>query len=69
MTGMFYQYGKECEFSGLDLSSFNTSKVDRCSTMLSDIKLKTITLGKNFNLDLSTSGASLTDSSGNKDST
>ena len=45
MTEMFSNYGKQCVFSELNLSLFNTGIIKYYSKMLSGVKLKSITLG------------------------
>ena len=61
---MFANYGQNRMISSLDLSSFNTSEVTNFTKMLIGMKLKSITLGADFNLYLGPSGACLTNSSG-----
>ena len=56
-------------FESLYLSNFNTSQVKHSSNFLSNRKLKSITLGKDFSLDLTSSNAGLTNSSGVQDAT
>ena len=65
MSSMFQNYGYESTsaFSNLNLSSFNTDKVTNCSNMLYDFKLSSITLGSDFSMDLTSSGAKLCNSS------
>ena len=64
MSQMFQNYGYKSTFEGLDLSSFNTSKVSNLDDMLDGIKLKTIKISQSFILNLGSIG--LTNSSGSK---
>ena len=69
MSYMFYNYASSVQIESLDISGFDTKSVTNCNRMLSGVKLKSITLGVNFNLDLSSSEGHLTNSSGEKDAT
>ncbi len=60
---MFSVYGPECIFENLDLSNFDTTHVTKYENMLGKFKIKSVTLGSKFNLNLNSSGADLTNSS------
>ena len=64
----FYGYNSTSAFF-LNLSNFNTNKVTAYSSMLDGLKLESITLGANFNMDLTSTGAELCNSSDTKDAT
>ena len=71
---MFYNYGNRCVFENLDFSSFNTINISSYSYMLAHMNLRSITLGSNFNLNLTgaiigSNKACLTNSSGSYNAT
>ena len=66
---MLANYGNQSTISSLDLINFDTTKVENFEKMLEGIKLKEVTLGTNFNLNLTSSGVNLTNSSGRGDAT
>ena len=69
MSYMFCNYASSVQIESLDISGFDTKSITNCNRMLSGLKLKSITLGINFNLDLSTSEGHLTNSTGVQDAT
>ena len=65
---MFACYSVNNSYS-LDLSSWETTKDSNYSCMLQNMKVKSIRLGSRFNINLSNSGACLTNSAGKEGAT
>ncbi len=67
VSNMFTNYCKRCVIPLFDLSNFDTNRVSNSTKMLEGMKINSITLGSNFNLNLTSSGACLTNGSGSSD--
>jgi surface protein len=61
---MFWRCGNEHSFECLDLSSWDTSNIQKCTFMLSDLKLSSIKVGPKFDLSFGVEGCDLTNSKG-----
>ena len=63
MKWMFWMYGRNCIFLSLNLESFSMGKVTNYEKMLAFLRLKSIKLGPNINIEFGNPGACLTNSS------